>query len=331
MQQGMLSSLLLSLSLMTLPIAVSAKEMQESVVEQWLQDAQIQTKVSEMLEYVVRDEVDSLKFSLNRLALPQQEVVRFRLLEKLERQNVILTPRMAIFVESQTRITPTYQVLERGDGYEFTVPAFNFPAVASRLIKRWKQDQNTLEFVLKAERKELDLSQWLSAGSSQQTQAREALLIRELDSLSPNALDALTVQLTQTDVTSWLPSTAVVARLAQVSQDKDMYDLLWRMRADYNSYAELERLAKVGNAFSLQQLMNSTVNPTLKPHAIGLLTKANPLSPEVKQFLIAKMALSDEATFVARELAQQGHIDWLKELVSGNYQVKARLIEQVLN
>ncbi|MGY0617691.1 hypothetical protein [Vibrio sp. FJH11] len=331
MQQGMLSSLLLSLSLMTLPTAVSAKEMQESVVEQWLQDAQIQTKVSEMLEYVVRDEVDSLKFSLNRLALPQQEVVRFSLLEKLERQNVILTPRMAIFVESQTRITPTYQVLERGDGYEFTTPAFNFPAVASRLIKRWKQDQNTLEFVLQAERKELDLSQWLSSGTSQQIQAREALLIRELDSLSPSALEALTVQFTHTDVTSWLPSTAVVARLAQVSQDKSMYDLLWRMRADYNSYAELERLAKVGNDFSLQQLMNSTVNPTLKPHAIGLLTKANPLSPNVKQFLIAKMALSDDATLVARELAQQGHKDWLKELVSGNYQVKARQIEQVLN
>lgn len=331
MQQGMLSSLLLSLSLMTLPTAVSAKEMQESVVEQWLQDAQIQTKVSEMLEYVVRDEVDSLKFSLNRLALPQQEVVRFRLLKKLEQQDVILTPRMAIFVESQTRITPTYQVLERGDGYEFTVPAFNFPAVASRLIKRWKQDQNTLAFVLQAERKELDLSQWLSSGTSQQIQAREALLIRELDSLSPSALEALTVQFTHTDVTSWLPSTAVVARLAQVSQDKAMYDLLWRMRADYNSYAELERLAKVGNDFSLQQLMNSTVNPTLKPHAIGLLTKANPLSPDVKQFLIAKMALSDDATLVARELAQQGHKDWLKELVSGNYQVKARQIEQVLN
>lgn len=331
MQQGTLSSLLLSLSLISTPMMVSAKEMQESVVEQWLQDAQIQAKVSELLEYVVRDEVDSLRFSLERLALPQQEVVRFRLLEKLERQDVILTPRMAIFVESQTRITPTYQVLERGNGYELTVPAFNFPAVASRLIKRRKQSLSSLDFVMKAEREELDLSQWLSGGTSQQTQAREALLIRELDSLSPGALEALTVQLTQTDVTSWLPSTKVVARLAQVSQDKQMYDLLWRMRADYNSHAELERLAKAGDQFSLQQLMNSTVNPTLKPHAINLLTKTNPLSPDVKQFLITKMALSEEATIVARELAQQGHKDWLKELVAGNYQVKVRQIEQVLN
>ncbi|ANQ54760.1 hypothetical protein [Vibrio parahaemolyticus] len=329
MQQGMLSSLLLSLSLLTLPVAVSAKEMQESVVEQWLQDTQIQTKVSELLEYVVRDEVDSLKFSLDRLAFPQQEVVRFRLLEKLEQQNIILTPRMALFVESQVRLTPTYQMLERGDGYEFSVPAFNYPAIASRLIKRWKQDQSTLDFVLQAERKELNLQQWLT-GTSQQIQTRESLLIRELDSLSPSALKALTTQLTQANVTSWLPSTVVVVRMAQVSQDKAMYDLLWRMRADYNSQQELKRLADTGDAFSLQQLMNATINPSLKPHAIRLLTKSNPLSPEVKQFLIAKMALSEEATLVARQLAQQGHQTWLEELISSNRQVKARQIEQVL-
>lgn len=329
MQQGMLSSLLLSLSLITLPATLSAKEMQETVVEQWLQDTHIQTKVSELLDYAVRDEVDSLKFALDRLAFPQQEVARFLLLEKLEQQEIILTPRMAIFVESQISITPTYQVLERGDGYEFSVPAFNFPAIASRLIKRWKQDQSTLEFVLAAERQELDLKDWLT-GTSQQVQTREALLIRELDSLSPNALEALTKQLTHANVTSWLPSTAVVVRLAQVSQDEAMYDLLWRMRADYNSQTELERLAEVSDEFSLQQLMNATVNPTLKPYAIELLTRSNPLTPNVKQFLVAKMALSEEATLVARELAKQGHQSWLEELVSSNRQVKARQIQEFL-
>lgn len=328
MQQGMLSSLLLSLSLMSFSVTVSAKEMQESVVTQWLQDSQIQSKVSELLTYAAHDEIDSLQFSLNRLALPQQEAVRFRLLEKLEQQGVALTPRMAMFVESQTRIAPTYKVLERGEGYEFSVPAFNFPLVANRLIKRWKQDQNTLDFVLQAELQQLDLSQWLSGGTSQQARAREALLLRELDGLSPSALTALTAQLTQTHVTSWLPSTAVVARLAQVSEDEAMYDLLWRMRADYNSHAELERLAKSGNAFSLQQLMNSTVNPTLERHAIGLLTKTNPLSPDVKQFLIAQKALSNEATFVTGAFTLQGYQDWLKKVVSGTLSIKPTSIEQ---
>ncbi|MGR5070236.1 MULTISPECIES: hypothetical protein [Vibrio] len=329
MQHGMLSSLLLSLSLMVLPATSSAKEMQASEVEQWLQDTQIQTKVSELLDYAVRDEVDSLKFALDRLAFPQQEVARFLLLNKFEQQNIILTPRMAIFVESQISIIPTYQMLERGDGYEFSVPAFNFPAIASRQIKRWKQDQRTLEFVLEAERDELNLKEWLT-GTSSQVQTREALLIRELDSLSPSALEALTKQLTHANVTSWLPSSAVVARLAQVSQDEAMYDMLWRMRADYNGQTELGRLANVGDEFSLQQLMNSTVNPTLKPYAIELLARSNPLTPEVKQFLVAKMALSEEATLVARELAKQGHHSWLEELISSNRKVQTRQIENVL-
>ncbi|CAM3123713.1 hypothetical protein [Vibrio mytili] len=329
MQQGMLSSLLLSVSLMAIPMTLSAKEMQESVVEQWLQDAPIQAKTSELFDYAIRDKVDSLEFALDRLALPQQEVVRFRLLEKIEKQDVVLTPRMALFIESQIRMIPTYQVLERGDGYEFSVPAFNYPAVASRLLKRWKQGQSTLDFVLQAERQELDLQQWLS-GTTQHSKSQEALLLQELDNLSPSALQALTVQLTQADITSWLPSTAVIARLAEVSRDKEVYDLLWRMKADYNSLIEIERLAAVGDAFSLQQLMNSTVNPTLKPSAISLLTKSNPLTPEVKQFLIDKMALSEEATLVARELALQGHQNWLEDLISNNHQVKASQIEQVL-
>lgn len=82
MQQGMLSSLLLSLSLITVPVTLSAMEMQESEVEQWLQDTHIQAKVSELLGYAFRDEVNTLKFSLDRLAYPQQEVVRYLLLQK---------------------------------------------------------------------------------------------------------------------------------------------------------------------------------------------------------------------------------------------------------
>ena len=110
MQQGMLSSVLLSgLLLIGMPLA-SATEMQPVVVQQWKQDEQIQTKVAELLQYAVEDEVDSLKFALQRLALPQQEVARFLLLQKIEQQDVALTSKMAIFVESQQKLVPTYQV-----------------------------------------------------------------------------------------------------------------------------------------------------------------------------------------------------------------------------
>ncbi|HAS8178115.1 TPA: hypothetical protein I7671_19935 [Vibrio vulnificus] len=329
MQHGLLSSLLLSLSLFWMPQIALAKEVPADTVQQWLQDQQVESKVSELLDYALRDKTNELKFSLERLALPQQEVVRYVLLDKLEKNQVILTPRMALFVESQIKRTPAYQVVEKGEGYEFTVPAFNYPAIASRLIKRWKQDQSTLEFILLAEQGKLDLQTWLS-GSTNQVQLRESLLLKELDSLSPEALDRLVNQLVDKPITTWLPSSAVVVRFAQVSERSDVYHLLWRMKADHNSQAELTRLASMGDEQALQQVMAAALNPSLKEQAIQVLTSKHPLSQDVKQFLITRMALPDDAALVAKELSKQGHERWLQEVLSGGYPVKRHLIAQAL-
>ncbi|EHG1330619.1 hypothetical protein WB865_003956 [Vibrio vulnificus] len=329
MQHGLLSSLLLSLSLFWMPQIALAKEVPADTVQQWLQDQQVESKGSELLDYALRDKTNELKFSLERLALPQQEVVRYVLLDKLEKNQVILTPRMALFVESQIKRTPAYQVVEKGEGYEFTVPAFNYPAIASRLIKRWKQDQSTLEFILLAEQGKLDLQTWLS-GSINQIQLRESLLLKELDSLSPEALDRLVNQLVDKPITTWLPSSAVVVRFAQVSERSDVYHLLWRMKADHNSQAELTRLASMGDEQALQQVMAAALNPSLKEQAIQVLASKHPLSQDVKQFLITRMALPDDAALVAKELSKQGHERWLQEVLSGGYPVKRHLIAQAL-
>ena len=102
------------------------------------------------------------------------------------------------------------------------------------------------------------------------------------------------------------------------------------MKADYHSQAELVRLAETKQTFALEQVMAATKNPRLKDEAIMLLTKVNPLSEEVKQFLVSRMAIADEASLVARELAKQGHTRWLQDLVNDNPQVKSSLIEQAL-
>ncbi|MCG9680199.1 hypothetical protein [Vibrio sp. Isolate24] len=330
MQQGMLSSVLLCTSLLIGAPTVAAMEMHPDKAEQLLQDQQIHYKVAELLQYAVENNIDSLNFALERLSLPQQEVARFLLLKKIEDQNVILTPKMALFVEQQKAMVPTYQVLERGDGYEFSVPAFNYPAIASRLLKQWHQDQSTLDFVLSAERGELELKKWLS-GSDYQVQAREALLIRELDSLSPEAVDNLVVQLTGEAVTSWLPSSQVMVRLAQVSENPDVYKLLWLMRADFHSESELSRLAKVGDVFAVNQIMHAAHNPSLKEQAIKELTRIKPMTEEVKAFLIDRMAIRDEASMVATELANQGYSTWLEELASHNQKVRSSAILNVLS
>lgn len=329
MQQGMLSSVLLSALLIGVPV-VSATEMAPDRVELLLEDEQIHQKVAQLLQYAIEDNIDSLNFAIERLSLPQQEVSRYLLLNKIEQQQIILTPKMALFVEQQKALVPTYQVLERGDGYEFSVPAFNYPAIASRLLKQWRQDQSTLDFVLQAERGELDLKEWLS-GSDYQVQTREALLVRELDSLSPEAVGNLTQQLTNSAVVSWLPSSNVMVRLAQVSEDADVYKLVWLMRADFNSQQELMRLAAVADEFSIQQIMQAAQNPSLKEHALKELTRIKPMRQDVKTFLVERMELKDDASFVAQELARQGYSNWLEELASHNQKVRSGAILSALS
>ncbi|MDN3608752.1 hypothetical protein ACFFUP_19080 [Vibrio ostreicida] len=329
MQQGMLSSVILCSSLLFGTTSVVALEMQPEKVELLLQDEQVQKKVSALLQNLYENKLDSLKFSLERIALPQQEAARYLLLKTIEEQNLILTPRVAIFVERQKSMIPTYEVFDRGEGYEFSVPAFNYPAIASRLLKRWKQDQSTLDFVLKAERGELQLKTWLS-GSRYQVQAREALLIKELDSLSYEAVAGLTAQLTDEAVTSWLPSSVVMVKLAQISENADLYKILWRMRADFNSQGELSRLAQTGNSFAVQQIIQASFNPSLKQHAIKALAQIKPLPEEAKVFLIEKMAVKDEALMVARELANQGYRLWLQELANDNQTVRRSAILNAL-
>ncbi|OLQ92423.1 hypothetical protein BIY22_15335 [Vibrio panuliri] len=331
MQQGMLSSLLLTLFLALGVPQAMATQMTPERVELWRQSDHMQVKVAELLQYVVEDNIDTLNFSLERLAFPQQEVARYLLLQKLEQQDVLLTPKMAIFVESQKAMIPTYQVLERGDGYEFTTPAFNYPAIASRLLKRWQQDQSTLDFVMKAERQELDLQLWLTGGSVYQNQTRERLLMRELDSLSPMAIQGLTSQFTDEAVVSWLPSAEVVVRLAQVSEDPEMYKLLWLMKANLHSENELIRLGRVADEFAVKQIMLAAKNPQLNELAIKQLVGIKPMSNEVQEYLIAKMGSNDEVSFVARQLVEQGYSGWLAELANSDKRVKSHDILNVLS
>ncbi len=328
MQQGLLASLLLSLSLLSVPSL--ATDIAPSSVQRWISDEQMQSKTSELLQYVVKDEVDNLKFSLERLAFPQQEVVRFLLLQKLEQQNIILTPKMAIFVEKQRTLPTTYNVVEDGDGYEISSPAFNYPAIAHRLLKSWKKDQQTMAFVMAAERQELVLADWLS-GPTHQVKAREQLLIRELDSLSPEAVLGLTQQFANRGITSWLPSSQVLVRLAQVSEQEEVYQILWRKKADKYSKAELTRLASLSSPFATHQLIQAASNPSLNQQALTLLTRMDPLPENVKGYLISQMAIPEEASRVAQQLAKQGHESWLEELVSDNNQVRSGSIQQVLS
>lgn len=331
MLQGKLASLLLLLASLLSGVVMASKEMTQQQAESLLLSSQVQVKVSELMTRFTQQDIAGLEFALERVSLPQQEAVRFLLLQRVEQDQVVFTRLMARFVEQQRSITPVYTITQQGYGYLFTRPAFDYLAISARLIKRWNQDQLVLNFVINAENSTLSLQQWLSTGNEWQQKNREDILVQEFDSLTPEAGNFLIEQITKANLARWLPSGRVLVMMAQVSQSEELYQLLWKVRADSYSLQELKRLASLHTPFAHQQMINASYNPSLKAQAITELAKINPLPTTVRDFLIARMASSADAYFVATQLAQNGHQLWLQKITTNNSQIKASIVLQALS
>ncbi|WP_038185999.1 hypothetical protein [Vibrio rhizosphaerae] len=308
--------------------SVSAQSLDESSRNQLLQAPTIQHKVAAFKQLIIDDEIDSLNFALQRLALLQQEAVRFLLLRTLEQEKTIFSASVERFVEQQRLIPPVYYLTNQGEGFEFSTPAFDYPSVASRLVKTWQQEKGILDFVMKVEQHELSLPQWLSK-NKRQYHARESLLIQELGSLSESGVDYLVKQVIDASIRSWLPSTRVMVALARASQNQDIYRLLWLMKSDEYSEAELTRLSGLNDDFSVQQVMAASHNPSLKAQAIEALVQLNPMPETVKTYLVQTLS-QEEAPYVAQILVKAGYGNWLDELLKANRQMKLRVLSQAL-
>ncbi|EHS7464890.1 hypothetical protein KWB77_002497 [Vibrio cholerae] len=329
MQQGWLCFVLLFL--FGLPNVAIGSDISANQRQLWLADLPTQQKVEELYLLALHNEVDRLQFNLQRISYPAQEVVRFLLLQKFEQGQLILTEELAVFIAAQKSQTPNYLIAERGDGYEFSVPAFDYAAIAHRLLKQAQQQQDIVMFVLQAENGELNLREWLSGSSAQLVDVRQRLLLTELHSLSPQAMERLIAQITTEQVTSWLPSATVMVQFARRSQSHALYQRLWLMKANDEIRQEVARLGAQADGFAKQQLMLAVENPSLKQEALQALIEIRPMSMEVEQFLIEKLGQSENASQVASMLAQSGYQGWLHELVSSNRAVKQQAILAVLN
>ncbi|MGR6840935.1 hypothetical protein ACU5DF_18490 [Aliivibrio wodanis] len=329
MRQGLLASILLSASL--LAGQVSASEVQPSFVNRLLVDQQLNKKVDELHQYLVDGDIITLNFSLNRLSMPQQEAVRFMLVQKIEQKNQILSPKGTIWLKEQLVIHPAYTIKEQGNGYVVTKLAFDYSSIASRVLNQMSKDQKVLDFILAAEEHRLVLSEWL-VGEPHEVRVRQSIVLAELDSLTPEALGYLVAQITDDPLSVWLPTTEVMVRLAQLSQSADVYKILWKMRTDQHSIAELDRLAAVApEPFATQQIIAATNNPSLKQSAFASLAQLHPLPKEVQTFLLAKIDHIQDGGAVAMHLANYGHASWLENLSTTRNKVRRQHVSVALS
>ncbi|MDD9195364.1 hypothetical protein PVK62_05875 [Aliivibrio sp. S3MY1] len=329
MRQGLLASILLSASLLT--SQVSASNVQPSLVNSLLVDQQLNKKVDELHQYLIDGDIITLNFSLNRLSMPQQEAVRFMLLQQIEQQQLILNPKGTIWLKEQLTIHPTYTIKEQGNGYVVTKLAFDYSSIASRVLSQMSKDQQVLDFILAAEEHRLVLSEWL-VGEPHEVRVRQSIVLAELDSLTSEALDYLVAQITDDPLSAWLPTTEVMVRLAQLSRNSEVYKILWKMRTDQHSISELERLSHVApDPFATQQLMLATYNPSLKQNAFASLAQLHPLPEDVQQFLLAKIDHIQDGGAVAIHLANYGHASWLESLPTTRNKVRKQHVRLALS
>ncbi len=322
MQQGLLYRLLV-IALMCFSYVSHAIELTKQQAESLLQSESVQQVVQQLYQQAVRDEIPQLEQQFNAIPLPNREAVSYVLLKKIEARHLILTLRLANFIQVQTRVTPIYTVTEYGDGYQAVMPAFSYRLIAKRLMRQWKKDQAVLMFVLAVEQHDLNLAEFLGDDQTKVAE-NESLLLAEMAGLSPSAIEYLVEQIVAKPIVSWLPSSQVMVKLAQVSQDERLYNLLWRMKNDDQVLAEVRRLGQQADSFATQQLMAASKNSSLKSSAIDQLVRIKPMSSEVRLFLLTKLNQQSDGVMVATALVDGGYRDWLMGLLSHNLSSQQR-------
>ncbi|MFV0574281.1 MAG: hypothetical protein ACK5NC_02485 [Vibrio sp.] len=328
LRQGLLAIVFL-LFIGTFGPTAWAAEITQDEVNLWQTEPNIQSSADKLYHDALQDNIPQLQEALHALPLPDQEVARFLLLKKIEEQGLVLTPRLAIFVQSQQKHKPIYQVSESGDGYTALVPVFNTSLIADRLIQNWNEDQAVLDFIIAAENEKLELATWLT-GNDSEVKKKEALFLEEADSLSPKALNYFVSQLSGDDLVKWLPPNSILVKLAQLTKDEGIYRLLWKTKVDDSTLGEIRRLTKVGDNFSVNQVIDASENPALKTTAIEQLVTIKPMPLDVQRFLMERLNRGGDGLMVAMALSKSEHQDWLMMLLkSGQIEGSKSLMNSI--
>jgi hypothetical protein len=308
---------------------VHADEMSIIQRDYWLIRPDLSEKVDELMVLVEQNDIEKLGDSIQGLAYPQQEAIRFLLLQRLDVDSVSFSKDIERFVAKHRLLAPKYHVIEKGKGFEFLSPAFDYPSVANRLIKEWQREQDSREFISNVKRRQLDLKQWLT-GEPELIERHQTLLNQNIELLSQSDVEYLAHQITGPGVISWLPSNQIMTELARLSGNEELYKLLWLMRADLYSEREVFRLGEQNTTFALQQLILASQNPRLKQQAQTMLAKAFPMPDFVRRYLITQLEQEADVNFVARQLIIYGYRSWLIELLSTHSRIKSKQVHAEL-
>ncbi|GAD91042.1 MULTISPECIES: hypothetical protein [Vibrio] len=293
---------------------VQAVELTQQQKQQMLADTQSHDDAQRIVALALSDQSDKANFDLLRIKQPQQEVVRFLAIKSIAENHPQYTSDLAVFVDSQRKVPSSLTLVEQGDGFRFSSPAFAYQQLAQRLMDDWDLNEQEMNFYIAVENGKLNLRTWLTE-NPELTSPRERLLIENVVKLSEDGMSFLAQQVTTNNVVSWLPSTEVMVAIASASHSPELYNILWKMKTNSAVNRELERLGADGSEFSIQQLILASSNPSLNKRSLQLLAKYAPTSQPAEDFLVSKMNNRNDAQVISTSIQEYGYSSWFKQWV----------------
>ncbi|GAD81400.1 hypothetical protein [Vibrio ezurae] len=307
--------LLILLSVMLSGLGVAqAVELTQQQKQEMLSDVQSHTDAKRIATLALSDQSDKANFDLLRIKQPQQEVVRFLAIQAIAKSHPRYTSDLAVFVDSQRKLPSSLTLVEQGDGFRFSSPAFAYQQLAQRLMDDWDLNEQEMDFYIAVESGQLNLRAWLAENPELRV-SRERLLIENVMKLSDEGMHFLANQVTTPNVVSWLPSADVMVAIAAASQNSDLYNILWKMKTNSAVRRELERLGVDGSEFSIQQLIVASSNPSLNKRSLQLLAKYAPTSQPAETFLVSKMTNRHDAEVISSSIQEYGYSSWFNQWV----------------
>jgi hypothetical protein len=289
----------------TLP--VFAEQLTEAEVKQLLKQPSLNATASNLVSQALSGELAEVEFQLDQLKYPQQEVLRTLFIQELSESHIDLNPELAALVEKQMHIPSVYYIVEQGDGYEFKVPAFNYPSTAASMLKNWNKQQTEMQFYMQAEDGTLDFRTWITT----ERKSREMLFLAEYSSLSDSAQQAIADQVLDAASNAWVPSSRIVVEIAHQTQSPDVYALLWKMKSDGVIKRELDRLAQSQQG---ELLIMAAAHSSHYSQAINLLTRFTEPTDNVQNFLRSEISRSGDDSVVVEYLKANNNLKLLSTL-----------------
>nr|WP_159063770.1 hypothetical protein [Thaumasiovibrio occultus] len=262
-----------------------------------------------------RGDTAPLRKALALLPVREQEAAKLRLVEYAATLPSLTEPQQQ-WLTILTKEHPQFTVQQRGSDYVFSMQAFNYSMLARGVLLSHEQAQKRQQAIADFNEGRTTLAAWLKV-SPERYFVRRDILIEHGDQLTDATIKRLVAEFGENyRRLLWLPDNAIIAYLAQRTDDPGLHALLWRRKTDAFSIDELERLAGRGlDDYATQQLMAATENPSLKLSAYQYLARLHPMPPVVESFLLVKLNEIEDGQLVANQLVAQGYRGWVSELV----------------